>query len=116
MEARGKPDRLGDQIRSIDKRRFAARANRLTAEGMAGVEEALAITRMLGYARGPEPWSIDEAVARWGEEAAYFAFGSTSRVRADKLRPTLGWTPTRPGLLEESERGSYSSGPNATGA
>jgi mRNA interferase MazF len=45
VEVKGKPGRaLGDQIRSIDKRRLKARAGRLTAEEMTRVEEAMAIT------------------------------------------------------------------------
>lgn len=45
IEVKGKPGRaLGDQIRSIDKRRLKARVSTLTAEEMARVEEALAIT------------------------------------------------------------------------
>jgi mRNA interferase MazF len=45
VEVKGKPGRaLGDQIRSIDKRRLKARVSTLTAEEMARVEEALAIT------------------------------------------------------------------------
>jgi mRNA interferase MazF len=45
VEVKGKPGRaLGDQIRSIDKSRLLARAGRLTADEMSGVDEALAIT------------------------------------------------------------------------
>lgn len=35
---------LGDQIRSIDKRRLKARVGRVTADEMARIDEALAIT------------------------------------------------------------------------
>jgi mRNA interferase MazF len=35
---------LGDQIRSIDKRRLKARVGRLTADEMSRVDEAVAIT------------------------------------------------------------------------
>jgi mRNA interferase MazF len=45
VEVKGKPGRMiGNQIRSIDKRRLKARVSALTAEEMARVEEALAIT------------------------------------------------------------------------
>ena len=45
IEVKGKPGRaLGDQIRSIDKSRLKARLARLTADEMARVDEALAIT------------------------------------------------------------------------
>lgn len=45
VDVKGKRGRaLGDQIRSIDKSRLKARAGRLTAEEMSGVDDALAIT------------------------------------------------------------------------
>ena len=45
VEVKGKPGReLGDQIRSIDKRRLKARVGRLTADEMSRVGEALAVT------------------------------------------------------------------------
>jgi len=45
LEIKGKPARaLGDQIRSIDKSRLKSRLARLTADEMARVDEALAIT------------------------------------------------------------------------
>jgi mRNA interferase MazF len=45
VEIKGRPGRaLGDQIRSIDKRRLKARLATLTAEEMARIDEALAIT------------------------------------------------------------------------
>ena len=48
VEVKGRPGRvLGDQIRSIDKRRLKARVSTLTADEMARVDEALAITLAL---------------------------------------------------------------------
>jgi mRNA interferase MazF len=45
IDLKGRPGRaLGDQIRSIDKRRLKARISTVTAEEMARVDEALAIT------------------------------------------------------------------------
>jgi mRNA interferase MazF len=45
IDVKGRPGRaLGDQIRSIDKRRLKARVGTLTADEMARVDEALAIT------------------------------------------------------------------------
>ena len=45
VDVKGRPGRaLGDQIRSIDKRRLKAKVSRLTADEMARIEEALAIT------------------------------------------------------------------------
>lgn len=69
---------------------------------------AAAISRMLGFAGKIRPLSVDEAARRWSPEAAHFAFGSNSRVTAEKARRMLGWSPTRPGLIEEIERGCYS--------
>lgn len=51
--------------------------------------------------------SLDEAIREWGPEGAHFAFGSNSRVRADKARKWLGWNPVRPSLPEEIEHGYY---------
>lgn len=48
LEVKGKPGRaLGDQIRSVDKRRLKEHAGRLTADEMGQVDEALAITLAL---------------------------------------------------------------------
>jgi mRNA interferase MazF len=48
VEVKGKSGRaLGDQIRSIDKRRLKTRVGTLTAGEMARVDEALAITLAL---------------------------------------------------------------------
>lgn len=45
---KGKPGRaLGDQIRSIDKRRLKARVSTLTSTEMSRIDEALAITLAL---------------------------------------------------------------------
>ena len=48
VEVGGRAGRaLGDQIRSIDRRRLKAQAGRLTAEEMSRVDEALAVTLAL---------------------------------------------------------------------
>lgn len=48
VDVRGKPARaLGDQIRSLDKKRLRARVATLTADDMERVDEALAITLAL---------------------------------------------------------------------
>lgn len=48
VEVKGRPGRaLGDQIRSIDKARLKARVARLTADEMARIDQALAITLAL---------------------------------------------------------------------
>ncbi|MTJ79462.1 MAG: NAD-dependent epimerase/dehydratase family protein [Telmatospirillum sp.] len=58
-----------------------------------------AIADRLGL--GPaQSWPAAAAIARWGRELAVFALGSNSRVRADKARSGLGWTPARPPVLD----------------
>ena len=45
VDVKGRPGRaLGDQLRSIDKRRLKARVSTLSADEMARIDEALAIT------------------------------------------------------------------------
>jgi nucleoside-diphosphate-sugar epimerase len=65
------------------------------------------IARLLGAKRPAEGWSIDEAIAEWGPQAAWFSLGGNSRVNADKARAILGWKPSGPGLHDEIERGWY---------
>ncbi|MDR3437893.1 NAD-dependent epimerase/dehydratase family protein [Telmatospirillum sp.] len=49
---------------------------------------------------GPaQPWTAEQAVARWGRELAVFALGSNSRVRALKARRDLGWTPQHASVI-----------------
>jgi nucleoside-diphosphate-sugar epimerase len=66
-----------------------------------------AIGRMLGFGGRTEDWPLEEAIRRWGPEAAHFAFGSNSRVRSGQIRQALGWRPKGPALLAEIERGCY---------
>ena len=65
------------------------------------------IARLLGGKRSPESWSIDEAVAEWGAQAAWFSLGGNSRVSAEKARKMLGWKPAGAELFHEIERGWY---------
>jgi hypothetical protein len=51
--------------------------------------------------------SIAEAIAEYGEAMTTYSFGSNSRVRAVRARRELGWSPRRPALLDDIERGSY---------
>ena len=55
----------------------------------------------------PESWSIDEAVAEWGAQAAWFSLGGNSRISAEKARKMLGWKPVGAELFHEIERGWY---------
>ncbi len=68
---------------------------------------ASAIGRMLGYGDRTEAWPLEEAIRRWGPEAAHFAFDSNSRVRSSHIRKVLGWMPKGPSLLSEIEHGYY---------
>ena len=65
------------------------------------------IARLLGGKRPAEGWSIDEAIAEWGPQAAWFSLGGNSRIRADKARAMLGWKPAGPDLFHEIEQGWY---------
>ena len=65
------------------------------------------IARLLGGKRAAESWSIDEAVAEWGPQAAWFSLGGNSRVSAEKARKMLGWNPAGAGLFHEIEQGWY---------
>ncbi|MFE1599064.1 NAD-dependent epimerase/dehydratase family protein [Methylobacterium sp. ID0610] len=62
-----------------------------------------AITDAIGQALGLGPsqdWDPAAAIARWGRELAVFGLSSNSRVRADKARAELGWTPARTSVVE----------------
>lgn len=70
-------------------------------------EISASISRMLGYGGRTGSMSIAEAVAEYGEPMTLYSFGSNSRVRAMRARRELGWSPRRPALLDDIERGSY---------
>ncbi len=65
------------------------------------------IARLLGGKQKPESWGMDEAIAEWGPQAAWFSLGGNSRVSADKARKLLGWKPAGAGLFHEIEHGWY---------
>jgi nucleoside-diphosphate-sugar epimerase len=65
------------------------------------------IARLLGGKRSAQSWGIDEAIAEWGPQAAWFSLGGNSRVSAAKARSTLGWKPRGAGLEHEIEKGWY---------
>ncbi len=65
------------------------------------------IARVLGGKRAAESWSIDEAVAEWGPQAAWFSLGGNSRVSAEKARKMLDWRPAGADLFHEIEQGWY---------
>lgn len=58
-----------------------------------------ALARRLGLSRVTS-LPADEAAARWGEPRAWFSLGSNSRVRADRARAELGWTPVHASVLD----------------
>jgi nucleoside-diphosphate-sugar epimerase len=65
------------------------------------------VARLLGGKRAPQSWGIDEAVAEWGPQSAWFSLGGNSRVSADKARRMLGWKPRGADLFFEIEQGWY---------
>lgn len=65
------------------------------------------IARLVGAQRPAESWSIDEAIAEWGPQAAWFSLGGNSRISAEKVRKMLGWSPSGADLVHEIERGWY---------
>ena len=65
------------------------------------------IARLLGGKQAPQGWGIDEAIAEWGPQAAWFSLGGNSRVNADKARKLLGWKPAGADLFHEIEQGWY---------
>jgi len=58
-----------------------------------------AIAGALGLGEA-QSWSAEDAVAKWGRELAVFALGSNSRVRSNKARKELDWTPTRSSVID----------------
>ena len=65
------------------------------------------IARLLGGKRSAESWGIDEAIAEWGPQSAWFSLGGNSRVNAEKARSMLGWKPRGAELFHEIEQGWY---------
>ncbi len=43
---------------------------------------------------------VDDAVLAWGEARARFSFGGNSRMRANRARRELGWSPSQPSLID----------------
>ncbi|MBI3375569.1 MAG: NAD-dependent epimerase/dehydratase family protein [Betaproteobacteria bacterium] len=64
-----------------------------------------AISRRLGFEGRTAPMSVEEAAEESSEGAANYTYGSNSRVRATRARRELGWSPSRPSLLEYIGRG-----------
>jgi nucleoside-diphosphate-sugar epimerase len=60
---------------------------------------ASAISKSLGYGGATKTIKAEDVVMRFSPEAAIFALGSNSRVRADRTREVLNWTPSGPGIF-----------------
>src|SRR5262249_47186865 len=52
-----------------------------------------------------QSWGMEEAIAEWGPQAAWFSLGGNSRIRADRARRELGWKPAGADLFNEIEQG-----------
>ncbi|MFK7941598.1 MAG: NAD-dependent epimerase/dehydratase family protein [Paracoccaceae bacterium] len=70
-------------------------------------ELCAAICHQMGVNRAPEAMTPEEAAAEWGEGPAINTMGSNSRVRANRARAELGWSPSGPCAKEEIETGHY---------
>ena len=53
---------------------------------------------------GPEPLSVDAASQVWARGAVVYGFGSNSRVRADRARQDLGWSPRNSSIFHDLPR------------
>ena len=58
----------------------------------------------LGFEGTAQSWTVEEAVQERGQEGAHFAFGSNSRIRSEKARSLLGWTPTHLSVVDWLKR------------
>ncbi|NKB49080.1 MAG: NAD-dependent epimerase/dehydratase family protein [Alphaproteobacteria bacterium] len=67
---------------------------------------ARAVGRLLGQNAAAQSMSMADAVRAWGPPMS-LSLGSNSRLRADKARAMLGWTPKGPPMLDDIENGSY---------
>jgi nucleoside-diphosphate-sugar epimerase len=53
---------------------------------------------------GPESLSVEAASRVWAPEAVRYGFGSNSRVRADRAREDLGWSPRNSSIFHDLPR------------
>ena len=77
------------------------------------LEIARDIARHLDVA-GPEPLSVEEASKVWEPAAVRYGFGSNSRVRADRAREELGWSPRNSSIFHDLPREAALYRPPAT--
>jgi nucleoside-diphosphate-sugar epimerase len=70
-------------------------------------DTAAAISRLLGFGGATVGLTRAEAIRLWGAGPALVSLASNSRVRADKARAMLGWTPSGVTLTDEIENGWY---------
>jgi nucleoside-diphosphate-sugar epimerase len=67
---------------------------------------ARAVGRLLGHNEEAQSMSMAEAVRAWGPPMS-LSLGCNSRLRADKARAMLRWSPKGPPMLDDIENGSY---------
>ena len=63
-------------------------------------EIANTIHEQLNFEGSAQSWTVEEAAKEWGQEGAHFAFGSNSRIRSNKAKKLLGWTPVHSSVVE----------------
>ncbi|QCP53701.1 NAD-dependent epimerase/dehydratase family protein [Trinickia violacea] len=61
------------------------------------MSSAIAAALRLGEA---QDWPLEAAIEEWGYEMASYGLGSNSRVRGERARTQLGWTPKRTSVIE----------------
>jgi nucleoside-diphosphate-sugar epimerase len=62
-------------------------------------EMTAAIAAKLGLGEAQD-WPLEAAIEEWGYEMASYGLGSNSRVRGERARKQLGWTPKRTSVVE----------------
>jgi len=63
-------------------------------------EIAETIQSELGFEGTAQSWTVEEAIQEWGQEGTHFAFGSNSRIRSEKAKSLLGWTPKHSSVVD----------------
>ncbi|MEW1845192.1 NAD-dependent epimerase/dehydratase family protein [Nonomuraea angiospora] len=84
----------------------AAVYHAISEEAVPVTAVAEAAARSAGVKETAEPWPIEEAAQELGEGFAH-ALAISQRISAARTRETLGWRPSRPGIVADLVEGSY---------